>query len=101
MKTQRTTKELLELLLNKEFQRKYFNSGLCNFVYALYANNIIGRDERKVLIDYIHKHFPINKNTIHSFFAGDFEERSYFYWRPGNIEPRERWIKKHIRKLSK
>lgn len=101
MKTQRTTKELLELLLNKEFQRRYFNLGLCGFVWRLYENNIIVEDERKVLIDYIHKHFPINKNTIYSFFAENFKNRNYFYWNPGNIKPRERWIKKHIRKLSK
>jgi hypothetical protein len=84
----RTTKELLEIMLKNE---GYFNCGLCDWVSRLFINNIISLDEKYKLKTYIRENKPFNWRTF---------LKSAYYWKPGNIKPRIKWIKKHIKKQS-
>ena len=98
METTRTTKELLELLLIK---RSQFHSGLCGFILNLRFNTIINPSEYDILRDYVRNNPPINAHTLYAVLGGDYSKRTYYYWEFGDFTPREKWIKKHIKKLSK
>ena len=98
METTRTTKELLELLLTEKSQ---FYSGLCVFILDLHCNGTINTEERFILRDYVRSNPPINTHTLTAVLGGDYSERNYYYWEVGNFAPREKWIKKQIKKLSK
>jgi len=98
METTRTTKELLELLLTK---KDIFYSGLCALIIDLLCNGTINREERNILRDYIENNPPFNTHTLYAVLGEDYSERNYYYWEVGNFVPREKWIKKQIKKLSK
>jgi hypothetical protein len=84
----RTTKELLEIMLENQ---DYFSDGLCHWIDRLYINKIISPHEKYKLKIYIEKNKPFNWRTF---------VNSAYYWKPENIKPRIKWIKKHIKKLS-
>ena len=98
METTRSTKELLELLLT---EKSNFHCGLCNLIIDLNYKEIINRKERIILRNYIENNPPFNTYTLYAVLGGDYSERTYYYWEAGNFAPRERWIKKQIKKLSK
>ena len=84
----KTMVELLELMLKNQ---GLFHSGLCYWAQRLESANIISRDERYRLEDYIAENKPF---FIVRWWHGDY------FWKPMSIEPRVKWIKKHIKKLK-
>jgi hypothetical protein len=86
MKT-RSIKELLILVIeNKEL----FRTGLCMLFTELFVRKIITTDEDYLLWIYIRRHKPFRCRIF----------LSVFYWPKGKWEPRERWLKKQIKKLK-
>ncbi len=88
MEQDRPIKELLELMLEHQ---NLFENSLCKWIYTLYTFNIISIGEHIDLEKYIEKNRP---------FLTYLRFNSY-YWPIGQIEPRIKWINKHIKKLSK
>jgi hypothetical protein len=80
----RTIKELLQVMLDN---KHLFVTGLCGWACALYMDEyeIISKAEYDELENYINSKIPKHKN------AGDF------WWKIGSINPRLKWIEKHIK----
>jgi hypothetical protein len=74
---------------------------LCGFILDLRFNTIINHSEYDILRDYVRNNPPFNTHTLYAVLGGDYSERTYYYWECGNFAPREKWIKKQIKKLSK
>ena len=87
----RTIKELLEIMLK---YKSGFSYGLCGWVGELRCIKIISYKEEVFLKNYIKN----NRPNIFTSFNTFINRSSPFYWHPGNIEPRIKWIKKHIKK---
>lgn len=83
----RTIKELLQIALNVKTE----TPGLCSHFIALNRNKIITFRESRLLQAYLYKNNPITLFRI-------FNPSSAFFWKPFNIWPRKRWLKKHIKK---
>jgi len=81
----RTIKQLLQLMLDN---KQMFQYGLCGLSWSILSNNLITREEYRLLTKYIHDNKPF---TLHDFFVND-----NFYWKRGNIKPRIKWLKHHI-----
>jgi hypothetical protein len=92
----RTTKELLELML--EHQDKFY-LGLCIWVNNLKLFDTISFDEWHELENYIRNNKPSRFSSWYCF-KESFSSSLVFYWEPSNIKPRIKWIKQHIKKLS-
>jgi hypothetical protein len=95
MKTERTLKELLELMLANQ---PLFNTGLCFWCESLYMRNIINRHEHNILFQYIKSNPPFFRGLIARLIA---PSKQYYYWRSDSLAPRIKWLKKHIKKQSK
>jgi len=93
MTTNRTIKELLTVMLE---HKDAFDLGLCYWTGRLLDSDLIIEGEYDVLKAYILSNKPISIYTI----INKVFHRTNFYWRPGNINPRIRWIKRHIKKNS-
>lgn len=89
----RSIKELLEVMLD---HKDHFYEGLCSWNYNLYCIKVITNDEFKILRKYIRE----NRPKWYSSFSAFWTITSAYYWEYDNIEPRIRWIKRHI-KLNK
>lgn len=76
--------ELLEIMLDN---KDLFVCGLCGWTYALYFSHLIDSKETSLLLDYIDNNRPFNLRTIF---------RKNFYWKRGKLDPRIKWLKKHI-----
>jgi hypothetical protein len=92
MKKERTIKELLQLMLEHQ---ELFTHGLCSLVVNVKISGKITSYEKIVLMDFIHKNRPSKYSSIDAFKHKD----RMFYWKPNNIKPRIKWIKKHIARL--
>jgi len=90
---ERSIKELLELMLK---YRQLYCRGLCHFANILHLQDIISFQEMVILRIYIKDNRP---SMFSSFEAFAFRITNY-YWKPENIVPRIKWIKKHIKKNS-
>jgi len=86
----RTIKELLELILNYP---QHFIGGLCIWISNLYIINIINLDERNLLLKYVENNKP---SVLHKFIYAE----GNFWWKYNKIEPRIKWIKKHIKLIK-
>lgn len=88
----RSIKELLQLMLDNEHM---FKTGLCMWAMDLDESNLITDDEYYLLGNYIRNNRPIigwiRYYTLSVFFRD-------YYWKYGNIKPRIKWLKKHIKK---
>lgn len=85
----RTTKELLQLMLNHI--RWMGGFGLCALIWELYREGLISFEEEKILIRYLKENRPKNLRTYF---------KSPWYWTQGRQRPRIKWLKKHIKILS-
>jgi hypothetical protein len=83
----RTNKELLELMLENQ---QYFEDGLCGWIFTIRLWDRITTEEYYELKKYLSQNKPI---TFHRIFSA-------FWWKRGDIKPRIKWIKRHIKKLS-
>ena len=84
----RTIKELLELMLENQ---QCFERGLCYWVSEMYSKSIIKPFEYIRLMDYICSNKPTFFENPRYYFSMSY------YWKKGNIKPRLKWIKKHIK----
>jgi hypothetical protein len=89
----RTQKELLEVMLTNIGSLR---SGLCFLSSELFTQGIITFDEHIVMRNYIKYHKP----SIFSSWNAFWNAGSGFYWSRGDVEPRVKWLKQHIKKLS-
>lgn len=92
MKKERTTKELLQLMLEHQ---DLFRLGLCRWKISLRECKIITQEESLKLATYIDKNRPSKYSSIDAF----RKRHSGFYWEPMEIKPRIKWLKKHIARL--
>lgn len=69
--------------------QQYFDSGLCFWITKLMGKGIITWKEAYLLEDYIQKNKPF---TLYNLLGIGW------WWSEGNIKPRIKWIKKHIKK---
>jgi len=81
----RNNKELLEVFL---YNVDLFDSGLCSWIYELWRTNIISCQERSFLMEIIKDNEPF----LNRYFTG----RAY-YWKIGNINPRIKFLTKHLK----
>lgn len=95
----RSIKKLLELMLDN---KDLFTTGLCMWNTKLYTHDIITWEEHCLLKNYIssneppfYDNFTIFKKKI----FGSFPD-GYYYWKCSDINPRIKWIQKHIAKNS-
>ena len=86
----RNIKELLELMLENQ---DLFCIALCDWTRRLHGVRFICQEEKMTLLYYIQKNRPSMWSSIDAF---RYRKRSY-YWEEGNIKPRIKWIKKHIK----
>ena len=84
----RTTKELLQILLNNE---RLFTRGLCKLTLDLLVREVITENEYQYIKEYL---YSSNVITLRKLFG-----RSYF-WKNGEWKPREKWLKSKIKKLK-
>ena len=94
MKQERSIKELLKVMLNKQ---ELFKGGLCSWAAMLCWKKHINKKEYVLLNTYITDNRPSIFSSVDAF----MHTTNLFYWKKGNIVPRIKWIKKHIKKLSK
>lgn len=94
-KAMRTTKELLQLMLDNE---QLFFTGMCDWICDLEESEIITYREFSHLRCYIGANEPVN-NWLYRLFK--IFCYTYGFWFPeGWLWPRRRWIKQHIKLLS-
>jgi hypothetical protein len=86
----RSIKDLLNLTLENQ---ELFDVGLCNWFVKLLGQELISSSEFCRLYEYIDKNRPSKFSSIEAFLHRNI---SYF-WNPGNIKPRIKWLKKHIK----
>lgn len=86
---QRNIHELLKIILNNSELIRY-EKGLCDVVSHLEEDVIISTTENDKIQDYIRNNRPFLSSILHR----------PFYWKPGKIAPRKRWLKRHIQKTK-
>lgn len=91
----RSRKELGQLLLDNQ---DLFYNGLCTWVSGLYhTKRLINGDEQDLLMILISSKSPLFIPLLNNIYNPDRKEySSAFYWEKGYIEPRIKWIKKHL-----
>ena len=83
----RKNKELLQVFLDNQH---LFKTGICGWVMDLYIEGAISFEERMYLLGLIRKNEPVLTKIG---LQGD----GLYYWEKGNIKPRIKWLKKHLR----
>ena len=89
----RSIKELLQVMLANQ---DLFKTGLCNWSLQLEIWSIISEEEEMLLKDYIWENRPSKWSSVDAF----KRRNDTYYWVCGDIQPRIKWIEKHIKKLS-
>jgi hypothetical protein len=95
LKTMRTTKELLELMLK---HKDLFKTGLCFWALTLFARDVISKNEYDSLCEYITNNRPDYFSWTN--YVKGYDKRGGYYFPSGEIKPRIYWIKTHIKRLS-
>jgi hypothetical protein len=91
---ERSIKELLQLMLDNQH---CFDEGLCKWASKLYPVRIITLTEFFILLNYIRDNRPSMFSSFEGF-KWSFSRR--YYWKPGNIVQRIKWLQYHIKKNS-
>ena len=89
----RTIKELLQVMLDNQ---QLFEEGLCKWIIRLFHNKLITATEFCHLTFYVRGNRPSKFSSIDAWQHRDAQ----YYWKFGDIKPRIKWIKQHIKKLS-
>lgn len=87
---------LLEVLKENE---NAFTTGLCSWIFQLHYTKVISSADLELLMTYVINNGPISTHRLLCF-VGLRQESRNFYWKRGDIEPRLKWIDKHIKKNS-
>jgi hypothetical protein len=82
----RSTKELLQIMLSHINEVR---EGLCGIVWQLGDRGIFNSEEHLRILNYIADNRPINLRRILN---------TAYYWKPGKIKPRKRWLKRQIKR---
>lgn len=82
----RTNKELLTLFLNN---KSLFSDSLCQWIIRAYNRNIISRAELHYLLTIVEDNKPL--------YSKIFRPLSVYYWKPFEINPRIKFLKKHLK----
>lgn len=91
MEQPRSIKELLQVLLDNQ---DLFVFGLCQWNKTCWNNGLIIYKEFLMIREYININRPDNEYTrLIGFNSG-------YYWFPGDLEIRIRWLNEHIAKLK-
>lgn len=77
------------MLKDLESEDRLFYSGLCGLSFHLNWNEKISDQEYDLMDDYLYDHSP-----------RDFKWGGYWFT-PGSIPPRKRWLKQQIKRLEK
>jgi hypothetical protein len=88
--TRRSIKELLQVMLDNQ---DCFLFGLCTWATKLYVKGFINVEEASKLHKYIQSNRPSKWSSISAYKC----RNTPYFWRCGNIKPRVKWIKKHIK----
>ena len=89
--TERNIEEILSIMRNNQ---KYFQTGLCQWAYAIYHHGLISPQEHQKLMAYIKGNRP---SAFSSISALDCRMRtSKYYWERAVISYRLKWLDKHI-----
>jgi len=86
----RTTKELLQLMINEIETGSRCNYGLCMVIS--HVPNVTIEE-----VQHIRNYIKTNRPSKYSSFSAYFSRNSTYYWRLNNPTPRIDWIKKHIK----
>jgi len=78
----------LEIILYNVDSIKIRNVGLCHMILFFLRGDDCYNAEK-----YIKDNKPF---TLYSYFSS-----SNFWWKPGRVRPRKKWLEKHIKKLQK
>lgn len=85
----RPIKELLQLMLDKP---EWFSSGLCSWAATL--------DIEDVAFHSLYNYIRSNRPAKYTLRFGFTEQTKGYWWPYGNIKPRIKWLKYHIKKNS-
>ena len=88
MKKERSINELLWLML---YHHEHFRSGLCVWTDRMHWYDHITWEEQRKLRRYIEENRPKNIYWL---------IKDNYYWEFGDINPRIKWIKKHIKRTE-
>jgi hypothetical protein len=91
----RNNKEILEILLDN-VERIRAVKGLCYLASHLASEKTITWHERNKILAYIEDNRPFMFSSM----AALSSVGSGYYWPKYEVEPRAKWLKKHIKKLS-
>lgn len=92
--------ETLKLMLKYKDNPDFTSGGLCSWVIIMTHEGLLTETHRIKTREYIHQNRPKSFSWFERIFCGG-SPNNYYYWRPGCVAPRVRWIKKHINLLSK
>jgi hypothetical protein len=90
MKKEKSILELLQLMLENKF---LFSTGLCYWASDLFFIKIISYSEYIKLKNYIQENRPSRFESFNAF----INRYSAYFWSSRKIEPRIKWINKHIK----
>ena len=94
----RSIKELFIIVrYNINIIEKY-NIGICYTIAYLFKHGIISTDENITLKQYMRNNRPIWPSI---YADPNRNDDSMYWWTPGEIKPRVRWLNYTIRKLAK
>ena len=89
-KKERSIKELLQVMLDNQ---QFFDAGLCLWALHLQTRIIITWEETQKVLSYIKANRPSKWSSRAAF---KYRNSEYF-WTIGDIEPRLKWLEKHIK----
>jgi len=89
----RPIKELLEITIEN---LQYFQDGLCAWFNTLFLHGLIKGEEYTILTRYMDDNIPSVYSSVDRF----RHRKSDYWWKKGDIKPRIKWIKKHIKRNS-
>ena len=92
MKKERSINELLKLMLDHQECFNSRHSGLCYWSRVMGWEGLMSKEELNKIHSYIENNRPKNIRYIMGF---------VFYWTPGRLSPRIKWLQKHIKLTNK
>ena len=87
----KSIKEILELGLDNIETIINYNHGLCGLFMCLKFSDFINDKEYLKIIKYLKKNKPY-------FTYNNIFKNSSYWWKPGKVKPRKKWLIKHIKK---
>ena len=101
--------EILKLVKQEMLERKHvyqldergpFYIGICAAVQTLRNNNIIAGNDFTLIHSYV-KSVTKTRKVFYNCNGEKVSDKNQFVWSPFNIEPRIKWLDKHIKLNSK